>query len=755
MKKQIEKQEKIITIIAVSLIVVIVGTLYATLTLSAKGTYAAETCYCTIGSYGYSMCASAGGDWVCTSTSSPTPKPATATPKPATATPKPAATTRKPATTTKAAVSCASYGSASACTAAGCSWNYSTGCTSGGSSVTTTPKPVTTTKAATSCASYGNASACTAAGCSWNYSTGCTSGGSSTATCDEINAQCRSTAATKCANGYTGCTSCAREAYSCKPATTTTKAATSCASYGNASACTAAGCSWNYSTGCTNPGVTPTAVTKNCYFGMCLNGEWKTYSTSLSQANCSGSWGSPPPDPGNCQKPASDDADTDNSKHNLNLENAHDLAVNKNWSCEIRDSSANTYNCVCVGTVQSDGTCNRGGEYIYIPDDETNSGLDQTAADAYASMGYKCTPVTANGKTTFTCTCKKSDGTVVDARGMCMVAHCCCTQAGSCKMYATCSETNGYPWQLRMDQCGNGSANSSTPTKKATTKASSNTPPTGGTPTKTPTPVNACYQCKANETIMEWRNNGTADSKCSSGYNRTNMTQAECKYIAPTIVKACYQCKTDEKIMEWRANGAADSKCSSGYNRTNMTQAECKYEPTVPTNACYQCKNDETIVAWRTNGTADSKCSSGYNRTNMKQSECKYVPAPTTSACYLCKTDETIVAWRANGNADSKCSSGYNRTNMKQSECKYVPLPTGGSCYQCKANSSILKWKSDALGDSSCPGGYKKVTKTQAQCNTGIPDNPPTGTTAIIIAWIIGLSAIGYAYWYFRKTKLS
>ncbi len=35
--------------------------------------------------------------------------------------------------------------------------------------------------------------------------------------------------------------------------------------------------------------------------------------------------------------------------------------------------------------------------------------------------------------------------------------------------------------------------------------------------------------------------------------------------------------------------------------------------------------------------------------------------------------------------------------------------------------------------------------------NTNVTENPQTGTIAIVLAWIIGISAIGYAFWYYKQ----
>ncbi len=269
-----------------------------------------------------------------------------------------------------------------------------------------------------------------------------------------------------------------------------------------------------------------------------------------------------------------------------------------------------------------------------------------------------------------------------------------------------------------------------------------------------------CYVCPDNPSIIKWliRSGGYSmpdsmrtDPNCSTLLQKVATITDDKECVPPVAESACYQCKNDETVMEWRNNGNADSKCTGGYNKTNKTQAECKY--VAPTSACYQCKTDEKIMEWRTSAEADDKCASGYNKTTKTQAECKYVAPTPTSACYQCKNDEKVMEWRTNGNADSKCTGGYNKTTKTQAECKYV-APTS-ACYECKADKNILKWKTDAQGDDSCPGGYNKTTKTQANCKVVVPENPTTGTAASIFIIFMAAVSMGLALVYLKRGALS
>ena len=52
---------------------------------------------------------------------------------------------------------------------------------------------------------------------------------------------------------------------------------------------------------------------------------------------------------------------------------------------------------------------------------------------------------------------------------------------------------------------------------------------------------------------------------------------------------------------------------------------------------------------------------------------------------------------------------------------------------------------------TGCESGYEMTDMGVCE-NPGTPENPPTGATGIVFVWLIGLCAIGYSFWYFKKT---
>ena len=281
-----------------------------------------------------------------------------------------------------------------------------------------------------------------------------------------------------------------------------------------------------------------------------------------------------------------------------------------------------------------------------------------------------------------------------------------------------------------------------------------------------------CYVCDNHPEIMTWvvninpKDTSSASSCPSNSWHKDRSITDDKQCPPPTY--ACYECKDDKTIVDWRTSGDSDNSCTGGYKKLEgITEANCKYvappSSSAPTYACYECKTDKTIVDWRTSDAKDNQCSAGYKKLEgITEANCKYVAPPSSSAptyaCYECKTDKTIVDWRTSDAGDNSCTGGYKKLEgITEANCKYVAPPSSSpkstyACYECKADKNIMRWKENALGDNMCPGGYNKTVKTKDQCNVDIPVNPPTGQTRYIITIIMASIAIGCSLWYLKKS---
>ena len=209
-----------------------------------------------------------------------------------------------------------------------------------------------------------------------------------------------------------------------------------------------------------------------------------------------------------------------------------------------------------------------------------------------------------------------------------------------------------------------------------------------------------CYVCDDNPTVIKWAINSTpTDENCPNNawHKDTSITDdKECKYTPPAPTYACYECKTDKTIVDWRDSDAKDNQCSAGYKKLEgVTEANCKYvappsSSSTPTYACYECKTDKTIVDWRDSDAKDNQCSAGYKKLEgITEANCKYVAPPSSSpkstyACYECKADKNIMRWKENALGDNMCPGGYNKTVKTKAQCNVdIPVnpPTGQTRY--------------------------------------------------------------------------
>lgn len=132
------------------------------------------------------------------------------------------------------------------------------------------------------------------------------------------------------------------------------------------------------------------------------------------------------------------------------------------------------------------------------------------------------------------------------------------------------------------------------------------------------------------------------------------------------------------------------------------------------------------------------------------------LPTADSIGCYVCKNNSNIMKWHTNNNADSNCSAGYNFVNKSESECITI---VQDSCYVCKNNSNIMKWDTNGNADSNCSSGYNSINKPKSECITIVPEeketieNPETGKIMIYFVWIIGVSSICYAIYYYKSIK--
>lgn len=203
----------------------------------------------------------------------------------------------------------------------------------------------------------------------------------------------------------------------------------------------------------------------------------------------------------------------------------------------------------------------------------------------------------------------------------------------------------------------------------------------------------------------------------------------------------CYECRDGGTITY---NWGADHCDACGQDSTNYTIVS---PDKCATKSCYMCTANNNIMKWDTAGTGDSNCPGGYTQTNKSQSEC--VTINPTDKCYSCKingVEDPEYTYAQSASAAASNTGGSNCSEINESYCKtdrcYLCDVSGGTKYTMAKN---IKNAATQTGGSNCR------VRNKSECSVEVTENPKTGTTAIIIAWIVTVIALGYTVFYVIK----
>ena len=177
-------------------------------------------------------------------------------------------------------------------------------------------------------------------------------------------------------------------------------------------------------------------------------------------------------------------------------------------------------------------------------------------------------------------------------------------------------------------------------------------------------------------------------------------------------------------------------------------------------------QSDGTLVSSITESSKCTGCESGYAMDSSKNC----VKPSTGGACYLVNhkyvwsttipSGGTLVSSITTSSKCTGCESGYT----KDSSNNCVKPSTGGACYLVDhkyvwasskpSGGTLVSSITTSSKCTGCESGYKMSSSNKCvNSSQNITVNPPTGTIAIVIAWLIGLFVIGYAFWYFKNNK--
>ena len=212
---------------------------------------------------------------------------------------------------------------------------------------------------------------------------------------------------------------------------------------------------------------------------------------------------------------------------------------------------------------------------------------------------------------------------------------------------------------------------------------------------------------------------------------------------------------------------ASDLRFKPTYSATDSCDNDeclniwCPYGSTPCAGTqCFECPKGDIIVYIYDKNAEDAKKNMKATG-NCSATSNTYCQEACIEVCYECDKGNGKAYVFAIGapNAES-LSGGTNCVQTTSDKCTAPAAPIVTNCYECNKNGvKNYLYSTSASKAEQLSGGTNCVVTSNSNCETTptIDDppavNPPTGTTFIVVAWIIGVFAIGYAIWYFVKLR--
>ena len=133
------------------------------------------------------------------------------------------------------------------------------------------------------------------------------------------------------------------------------------------------------------------------------------------------------------------------------------------------------------------------------------------------------------------------------------------------------------------------------------------------------------------------------------------------------------------------------------------------------------------------------KACSAYNSNYHETSE-NLDCSPAKTSCYYCE-GESRKRFELEAAANGNCANSTAHPGAS-SDSNLICVEEVKCCV-CDGSTKVTKGNST---NKVCPSG-------QTVCGELVCKNVQTGTSAIVIAWLVGIMAIGYSFYYFRRTN--
>lgn len=209
-----------------------------------------------------------------------------------------------------------------------------------------------------------------------------------------------------------------------------------------------------------------------------------------------------------------------------------------------------------------------------------------------------------------------------------------------------------------------------------------------------------------------------------------------------TPVTSCYGCKVSNGTKYvYATSSAAAASASGGTSCIVANSSNCQTTPT-PVTSCYKCdKNGSDVYAFATSKSNAATATGGTACETVADSYCTKAP----DECYECTktTGNTTEMFYTTEKFQS------SNTSCHAVDKKYC---NNNHCYECTKDSTKKYTEATTLSAAKKKTGLDTCKVVGAKyCKT--PDNPKTGTTALVIGWMALIICGAYGLWYYGKTK--
>ena len=231
------------------------------------------------------------------------------------------------------------------------------------------------------------------------------------------------------------------------------------------------------------------------------------------------------------------------------------------------------------------------------------------------------------------------------------------------------------------------------------------------------------------------------DSKCSSGSSSSSS------------VKQCYQCNSPDYLYKWSDSEPDSSLCSSDWHTRNdyTNQASCEANTK---KQCYACSG----------GVQGGSYVWGSVLIYEATTSCKVQNGVDEAGCDALKNAQVDNRCKGKDYAGRSFVSYTGiKTHWTKQECNnmvkdgycHIWDDTNNCCGVTEGSWCRSGGGGGSNSSSSIPSSSSVPSSSSSSSKVNVEDNPDTGEITIFIMWVLGLAAIVYSFWYFKKMKES